>query len=203
MSIRKHTSFKKGDKFGKRTILEFVGRDRWGHEIWLCQCECGSIKEVLRSNILSGKAQSCKACGTTKHGHKKNGKISVTYQTWLDIKKRCYDPNNKQYKDYGGRGIKLCERWQKFENFLEDMGERPSNLTIERLNNDGDYYFENCEWATRLEQNNNKRNNRHIEFNGETMNLSQYLRKVNLPYTTFYNRIYRGWSVERALGLTT
>ena len=96
--------------------------------------------------------------GNTKHGHSfRNGKPSPTYNSWHKMKQRCLNPNCLEYKNYGGRDIKVCERWMDFENFLEDMGERPEGLTLDRINNDGDYEPGNCRWATWKEQNQNRR----------------------------------------------
>ncbi len=92
-----------------------------------------------------------------RHGHSINGKSSPTYQSWYNMKRRCQDSNHKYYKYYGGRGIKVCERWRDFVNFLSDMGEKPEGLTLDRINNDGNYEPGNCRWATRKEQNQNQR----------------------------------------------
>lgn len=131
--------------------------------------------------------------------HNPKLKRSSTYESWNDIIKRCTNPNHKRYKDWGGRGIKVCERWLKFEHFLEDMGECPNGLTIDRINNDGNYCKENCRWATRKKQCRNKRNNRLIKFNGETKCLIEWAEKFNINWHTLYSRLSRNWSIEKAL----
>lgn len=126
------------------------------------------------------------------------------YGTWSDIKKRCLYPKYKQYYLYGGRGIKICDRWlESFENFLEDMGERPSQKhSIERINNDGDYEPSNCRWATKKEQSRNKRNNRMITFEGKTLCIADWADLFNLNYATLLRRIKAGWNINQALNKT-
>jgi hypothetical protein len=123
------------------------------------------------------------------------------YNTWCDIKRRCNDPKRKDYERYGGRGIKVCERWNVFENFLADMGKKPSKKhSIERMNNDGLYEPTNCKWATTKEQNNNQRSNILITFDGQTMNMKQWSEAKGIPYTTLKRRLRTlGWSVQKAL----
>jgi hypothetical protein len=118
------------------------------------------------------------------------------------MKSRCYSQNRKEYKDYGGRGIKVCERWHSFENFLADMGERPEGTTLDGIDNDGDYTKENCRWATHTVQNRNSRHNRVVTVNGRKMSLAQACEELQLPYVKTLHRLLRGWSEERALELT-
>jgi len=151
----------KGMKFGRLTVLEETGgRNKDGKVLWKCQCECGNIKTNSGSNLISGAIKSCGCLRTEivrensiKHGMWR----TPTYQTWENMLKRCNNKKNKAYKDYGGRGIKVCERWLNFINFFKDMGIRPEGLTIERKNNELGYFKENCCWATQAQQNRNKR----------------------------------------------
>lgn len=122
------------------------------------------------------------------------------YSTWENIRSRCSNPAVDSYKYYGAVGIKVCERWNSFENFFADMGKRPSRkFSIERIDSKKDYCPENCKWADGFEQSNNKSNNVRLEFNGESMNLFQWARKVGLPPKRLSARLKSGWSIERAL----
>lgn len=120
---------------------------------------------------------------------------------WIEMRQRCDNPNNKAYVNYGGRGITVCERWMRFENFLEDIGPRPPGLSLERINNDFGYCKENCCWATRSEQNNNSRNNRNLTFNGCTQSTQAWARELNMRVNTIHSRLRLGWSVKIALTL--
>lgn len=130
--------------------------------VWECLCDCGNIKNVVRGNLLSGAVGSCGCLREEKNKGNSYGLIhgksgSYTYTSWEAMNQRCNNPNYEGYKDYGGRGIKICERWSKFENFLWDMGERPEGKSLDRINVNGNYEKSNCKWSTPLEQTLNRR----------------------------------------------
>ncbi len=131
-----------------------------------------------------------------KHGMRHTSE----YNTWLHMKDRCNNPKNRRYKDYGGRGITICKAWQEsFLEFYNDMGIKPKNSTLERINNNGNYIKNNCKWATKEEQNRNQRSNIVIEYNGMKKILSEWSKFLGIKYMTLYNRLFTyNWSIERA-----
>ncbi len=140
----------------------------------------------------------------TKHGHCPKAKRSITYSSWRDMRTRCENKNTKSYYRYGGRGINICKRWLKFENFLEDMGEKPKDLSLDRVNNNKGYFKENCRWATRSEQCRNRRTSRLIKYKGETKTLAFWAEKFNLKSETLRMRIDEGgWTIKKALTTPT
>jgi hypothetical protein len=145
-------------RFGRFIVFRRVENDKNGNLYWLCKCDCGQEKVVGGNDLKSGGTKSCGCLRRqTMHGHKKRGKITGTYISWRRMIQRCTNPNDKDYHYYGGRGITVYKRWLRFENFLKDMGERPEGYTIDRINNNKGYYKLNCRWATRSEQQKNKR----------------------------------------------
>lgn len=152
-----------GSTFGYLTAIRRLEDTRASGYPWLCICACGKEATVRIESLAQGKTLSCgckriEAClARTKHGHSRRIGKTKTYIVWRAMHQRCKQPKNNHYKYYGGRGIKICERWGSYENFLIDMGERPDGLSIDRINNDGDYEPSNCRWATHTQQMNNTR----------------------------------------------
>lgn len=183
-----------GKTFGYLKVESFSHKHKDTHlRMWLCTCVCG--KNVFQStSSLNGGTKSCgcktsqlKSVGHIKHG----GSRRAEYNVWQAMRQRCQNPRCKSYKNYGGRGIRVCERWdESFRNFLTDMGDRPAkNLSLERKDNDGHYSPENCCWATRAAQANNMRKSRVFALCGEKITLAQISRKTGIKYTTLRQRL--------------
>lgn len=204
-----------GQTFERLHVLKQVGRTKHGNIKWECRCSCGNITIVSAGDLKKRHTMSCgcrrrevSAARQRTHGESKTRTgipASSEYQTWASIIQRCTNLNNPNYKNYGGRGITICKRWLKFENFLADMGRRPSSKhTIERKDNEGPYSSSNCKWATRMEQGNNKRNNRLITHDGQTRTLSEWARTTGIQGRTLGMRLDSlGWSVEKTLTTPT
>ena len=163
-----------GQKVGRLTVISqslTINKKIY----WLCACDCGNEKTVQGSKLKNGESSSCGCARSeklsemakkrnTKHGHNIVGNMNITYKTWISMNHRCRAKSGINYKNYGSRGITVCERWLVYENFLKDMGERPStDYSIDRIDNNGNYEPSNCRWATRSQQQNNKRNNKCLD----------------------------------------
>lgn len=193
-----------GQKFGRLTAVEAT-RTLGNKRAWRCRCECGREVVSATGNLTNGHTASCgclrreltsKRCKT--HGRVK----SPEYQCWAGMLRRCFTPSVKSYSDYGGRGITVCNEWtQSFEAFCRDMGPRPSLAhSIDRYPDpNGNYEPSNCRWGTPEQQANNRRSNKFIEFNGESLTLAEAAAKHGMALNTFWARLKSGWSVERAL----
>lgn len=188
-----------GEKFGRLEVIECVGKNKWGNYQWLCQRNCEDRNKVIirGGHLKSGKTQSC-GCLKIKHGHR-NDEI---YISWHHMKQRCTNPKHKSYKNYGDRGITVCNRWlNSFENFNEDMGGKwKLGLTLERTDNRLGYYKDNCEWIPRGQQARNKQNSHYEEYNGEIRLFVELCEEYNMSRQIVYARFYRlKWTLKEAL----
>ncbi len=176
-----------GNKYGKLTVLSIVGVGG----LVVVECECGTVKQIGFNVINRGITVSC-GCyhvGNLKHGYSNRSEL----RTWNNIKARCCNPGRADYKNYGGRGIKICDSWiNSFENFLKDMGDKPSpEMTIERKDVNGDYCPENCIWETRKVQANTKRNNRKLTYNGITKNIGEWATELGVTKPDNINKMLK------------
>jgi hypothetical protein len=189
--------------FGRLTVGNYSHHSSSGHDQWVCKCSCGNSTTVGSYALFDGRTVSCGCYGMeqrmkaiVKHRQSK----TKVYFRWKSMHKRCSNPNDRQFMDYGGRGIRVCDRWREFENFLSDMGQPPLGGMLERIDNNSDYSPENCKWATRTEQNNNTRKNRFIEHGGVRLTISQWARRLGITPALLSARIGRlGWTMERAM----
>lgn len=194
-----------GRKFSHLTVLERVESGRPGLVIWKCQCDCGNITYVRSSNLKSGQVRSCGASEHLREWAYRTHSMSNTplYRKWIGIRRRCYDPKCRSYGRYGGRGIKMCDEWRdSFEAFAKwvEATRTSDDLTIERIDYNGDYCPENCTWADRKAQANNRSYCRMFTYNGKTQNLTQWCEELNLEYKRVHNRIFQlNWSFEKAI----
>ncbi len=191
-----------GRKFGRLTVLAVGGR-KHRQLLWRCLCDCGNDTSVTGQLLREGLTRSCGCLQrevTTARSQTHGLRSSKEYGVWWTMLHRCVDPKSKSYRNYGGRGIKVCERWRDFAAFYEDMGPRPSDQhSIERRENDGDYEADNCFWATKAEQVANKRNTHLITVNGETKHLAEWARLLEATPAAILYRLKRGWTPEQAV----
>jgi len=170
-----------GKRFGELVVLCRAPNRKNksdGHAQWHCVCDCGNETIIEGTSLREGKSRSC-GCSKFKHGFARRGKKIGEYHVWVAMKKRCYNENHPQYKDWGGRGISVCKEWDKsFLSFLKDMGRCPKGMTLERINNNGNYEPSNCKWATRYEQSRNGRRNVWIKHDGKRMILTDFANKI-------------------------
>ena len=201
--------FMEGRQFGRLLVLhraEPPVRTERSRLYWLCECQCGNRVIVRGTQLRRGMTRSCgclrdDARKGNQHARKHGLWATPEWQAWSSMRRRCYEPGTTGYERYGGRGIKVCERWRYFfEDFLADMGPRPSpKHSLDRINVDGDYEPGNCRWATSKEQNQNRRSNRSLTFNGETLLMSQWAERIGISKELLHYRLKAGWSVEQAL----
>ena len=195
-----------GKRFGKLVAIKTTGKTKNGAYLWQCKCDCGNEIIANVGNLKNGHTKSCGClrvdrCKTnfTKHGLEH----TRLYGIWSDMRLRCYDEKNIAYHRYGGRGITICDEWKNdvkaFYDWATANGYKDS-LTIERIDNDGNYCPENCRWATVKEQASNRRSNILVTHNGKTQTMKEWAHEVGIPYKAVWARMQKlGWSAERAL----
>lgn len=200
-----------GQKFGRIRVGQFIGRVKFPSGVsatkWRGQCECGNPWEGLGRDLRKGTTQSCGCLhreitsARVVHGFTRNGIHTPEYRAWRSMFSRCSNPKVYNYNNYGGRGIKVCGRWREsFENFLTDMGLRPSpKHSIDRINNDKDYSKGNCKWSTKAEQSRNRRSTVLLTFENKTLCLNEWAAATGLHRSTLRRRIRKGWSVQQVL----
>lgn len=193
-----------GQVFGKLTVVEFDFVDKYRQAHWLCKCECGNLKSINGKALRCGDTRSCgcinleriKTMSTIKH----NCHGTRLYKAWANMKTRCLNPNASGYTNYGGRGISVCNEWQEFVNFKNWalLAGYKDNLSIDRIDVNGNYEPSNCRWVSMKTQANNKTTSHFITFKNETKTLSQWADVLGVKADTLKRRIYLGWSIEKA-----
>jgi hypothetical protein len=199
----KRTPLSSGLKVGRWTVVEFVRRFTTGKTLWLCVCECGTSKEVDGASLRRGGSLSCGCLArdlakerSTTH----DGSRTKMYRTWGSMLTRCCHPKSKDWPKYGGRGIVVCDRWRKsFADFYDDMGDKPPDHQLDRINNDGPYSPENCRWVTAKQNSRNRRDSIFLTLNGETLHINEWAERLGVRCGALRSRLDDGWSIERTL----
>lgn len=189
-----------GHRFGKLTVDHLVETGR--RRKWFCKCDCGGDTIAATDNLRSNNTRSCGSCyrgrnsNSLRHGGRPQGRKSSTYNSWQSMKRRCLDASRENAKHYALAGISYDPNWERFENFLADMGERPAGLTLDRKDNTKGYSKENCRWATPTQQTRNRRISRVFEFEGRTLPIAVWARELGITYGAAIARIKRYNSVR-------
>lgn len=200
------------NRYGKLVVLERTKKIS-GKTVWKCQCDCGNITYVLTSNLTCNRIKSCGCLRIEKLLQRSithNQRHTYLYEVWKAIRQRCKNPKHKGYHNYGGRGITICEEWDKsFQAFYDwayangystdNQKDEKLKLTIDRIDNNGNYEPSNCRWVDRKTQSSNTRIAKLITINGETKCIAEWCKKYNVYRNTFYARVKRGMSPEEAL----
>jgi hypothetical protein len=202
-----------GQHFGRLAVLRYDEKRNGKHK-WICRCDCGTERSVIAGNLLKGSTQSCgclhrerTAEATSTHGYTRGPKKRSEYKIWGAMLRRCYKATDRAFRNYGGRGITVCDRWRfgegglsAFECFIADMGDRPSTAhSMDRRDNDAGYAPENCYWATSSQQAATRRVNIMVDWKGERLPLKVICRREGLPYLRVMQRRYKGWPTMDAL----
>lgn len=213
-SLKIPSSVAIGDRFARWTVIALPERRRMASGAakmyYRCRCDCGTVRLVCMYTLVRCISKSCgclqaeiTAARSQKHGHSPRSGKTPEYVVWRNMLSRCCDPKNHRFSDYGGRGIRVCDRWQRsdgFSNFIKDMGRKPGKRhTLDRKDNSGDYSPDNCRWATPIEQANNTRVSRFVRYHGRLITIADLAREVGMTYNKLYARIHAcGWSAEAA-----
>jgi len=193
-----------GKKYGKLTVIQLAVDDIGKKKKWLCMCECGNRVIVAGSNLRSGHSTQCKGCQLKAINLKKikhNKAKSKLYGVWGGMKNRCENPNSKSYKDYGAKGIKVCDEWHEAKQFITWALKNgyAEGLEIDRRDVNGDYSPSNCRWVSRLQNANNKGNNRIFCINGRNMTMAEIARENGIKYKLLHKHLNKGMSIEDAI----
>jgi hypothetical protein len=193
-----------GKKCGRLTVLEHAG-SKSNQVMWRCKCECGSNVVVRGNDLRAGYTTSCGCVSVEKaanlnrtHGMSQKG---GAYTSWLNMIQRCCNPNNKKYEQYGGRGIKVCDRWKSFEAFYQDLGLRPKGYSIERIDVNGNYEPSNCKWLPFFEQSKNRRTTRYVRLKGEIMTQAEAARRIGKAPQTLNDWRHKPYRIPADLDL--
>lgn len=179
-----------GQRFGRLAVIEYAGSRTGGGAIWRCLCDCGIEVECQSANLVNGRTKSCGCYAKDHPANLRHGKSRTrVHNIWNGMRQRCNNPNSVAYKDYGARGIAICERWCVFDNFLADMGEPPDGMTLDRKDNDGPYSPDNCRWATDQQQKRNTRHSITVSWRGETRTLPEWADTTGIPRQTLWHRL--------------
>jgi len=196
---------KQGDKFNRLTAVRFIEKRERGRQYWLFRCKCGKDKVIMADYVKNGRSKSCgclqkewaKINGKNKKTHGMSG--SKTYFAWRNMLNRCFNKKIPKYKNYGKRGIRVCDRWLKFENFYEDIGNITAEKTLDRIDVNKNYCKENCRLVSMKIQQNNRSNNHLLTYRGRTQTIAQWANKKRINYHTLLWRLKSGWSISKAL----
>lgn len=197
-----------GKRFGQLIAVSHEGRTEGGRAIWRFACDCGGQKIAEAANVKSGRTRSCgcaaqeqrKAAAQSQRHALSASEVPRERKAWEGMLRRCYSPKHPSFARYGGRGIAVCERWREsFAAFFADLGPAPEGATLERIDNAKDYAPDNCKWASRKEQANNRRSNRLLTHDGVTLNITQWADRLGWAKGTLASRLKYGWPVERVL----
>lgn len=189
-----------GERFGQLVVVARHG-SHWGQATWHAICDCGKHRIATGKHLRTGHVMSCGCAKNDGRSFRSHGSSKTAeYSIWAAMRQRCSNPNDKDWKHYGGRGIMVCERWRSsFEPFFADMGQKPPGYSIERLDVNGHYEPDNCIWMDRRLQNRNRRNSEFLEAFGQRELIVEWSEITGLSTMTIRTRLARGWSAERAV----